>query len=299
MQSGKEADARVYRLRRDIHRIEKGLLMKERRTSFAADYITETVDAFEACMGRVSERTPELEWAHAVLSSFFETVVGDPRVEAAARRFDAVSLPWKRGAPVCERDIARHSGLKPCEVTFAQLLALAQRRKAVRRFLPRPVDPALIDRAISLARLAPSACNRQGYHFRVLTEPERIERVVSLSWGMSGFSPGIPILIAVSGRLRAFAEPHDRHLIYIDGALATAYLMLALETLSLASCPVNWPDVHEKNAGLGKILGFSRDERAVMLLAVGYPDPDCALARSERRSVADLRSYGDEDSAGP
>ena len=40
-------------LRRSIHRIEKGLIMRPRRNTFAADYIKETVDIFVQCLYNV------------------------------------------------------------------------------------------------------------------------------------------------------------------------------------------------------------------------------------------------------
>ena len=62
-------------------------------------------------------------------------------------------------------------------------------------------------------------------------------------------------------------------LVYIDGSLAAMQLMLALESLGLSSCSINWPDVEERERQLAKILGLAYQERTVMLLAVGYADP--------------------------
>ena len=43
----KESQGALYQLRRDIHRIEKGLLMKPFRNIFAMAYIEDTIKSFE------------------------------------------------------------------------------------------------------------------------------------------------------------------------------------------------------------------------------------------------------------
>ncbi|RIA37165.1 hypothetical protein DFR49_3042 [Hephaestia caeni] len=48
-----------------------------------------------------------------------------------------------------------------------QFEAIAGRRRAVRAFLPRPVDRALIARAIAIAATAPSSCNTQPWTLHI------------------------------------------------------------------------------------------------------------------------------------
>ena len=48
----KRPDGNMAILRRNVHRIEKGLLMRPRRVPFALDYIEETIDAYVVTAGR-------------------------------------------------------------------------------------------------------------------------------------------------------------------------------------------------------------------------------------------------------
>src|SRR3546814_2968381 len=48
-----------------------------------------------------------------------------------------------------------------------QFETIAGRRRAVRAFLPRPVDRALIERAITIAATAPSSCNTQPWTLHI------------------------------------------------------------------------------------------------------------------------------------
>ena len=60
-------------LRRNIHRIEKGLIMQPRKSIFALDYIEETQSAFLlACQSNIHQA--EHCWAKDILTEFYRSV---------------------------------------------------------------------------------------------------------------------------------------------------------------------------------------------------------------------------------
>ena len=71
-------------LRRNIHRLEKGLVMKPRRPVFAEDFILETVQAFNRARATPEYSVEELRWAADVLEEYF-SVVSDTTVIKKAR----------------------------------------------------------------------------------------------------------------------------------------------------------------------------------------------------------------------
>ena len=52
---------------------------------------------------------------------------------------------------------------------------VVRRRRMVRRYADRPVDPAVVDRALTHATHAPSAGFSQGWGFLVLDQPADVE----------------------------------------------------------------------------------------------------------------------------
>ncbi len=52
---------------------------------------------------------------------------------------------------------------------------VVRRRRMVRRYADRPVDPAVVDRALAHATHAPSAGFSQGWGFLVLDQPADVE----------------------------------------------------------------------------------------------------------------------------
>src|SRR5690606_27477677 len=130
-------------------------------------------------------------------------------------------------------------------VGYEDFYGLTLQRRSVRWFLDRPVSRELFDKAVLAAAQSPSACNRQPFEFKIFDRPELVEEITRFLMGVTGFAHSIPVLAVIVGNLNAYPSERDRHVIYIDGALAGMSLMLALETLGLASCPINWPDIEE------------------------------------------------------
>jgi len=109
--------------------------------------------------------------------------------------------------------------------------------------------------------------------------------------GTKGFAHNFPAIVVLVGQLRAYFHPRDRHIIYIDASLAAMGFMLALETLGLSSCAINWPDIPDKEQKMADALDLDPDQRPIMLIAVGFPDPEGAVACSQKQSLDNLRTY--------
>lgn len=275
-------------LRRNVHRLEKGLIMRPRRPVFAEDYVGETVRAFVAAMPRGAARAGHHRWASDVLGDYFAAVGNSPRIDQARRHYQACA-PTVEAADDRDRCVPYpHRDLPPCPVDYAQLLVLLKRRRSVRWYLDKPVDEALVRQAVEAATLAPSACNRQPFRFHVTLDPARAPDIAACALGTAGFAGNLPCLIAVVGDLGAYPAERDRHVIYIDGALAAMQLMLAFETLGLSTCPINWPDLERQERLLADKLGLAYHERPILLLAVGHPDPDGGIPYSQKKTADEL-----------
>ncbi len=275
-------------LRRNVHRLEKGLTMRPRREVFAVEYLRETVDALSSAVEHRGQCRSEIAWGSDVLRQYFKvTKETDETCEARANFTklserlppEGDSVPYLRG-PLDYR-----------APSFEQLQILAHHRRSIRWFLQKPVSRKLIEKAMQVALEAPSACNRQPFVFYTFDQPERVRELAEIPMGAAGFAHQIPILIVVVGQQRNFFDPRDRHLIYVDGALAGMSFILALETLGLSSCILNWPDIADRELAMQRALGLEADERPLFLIAVGYPDPQALVARSAKRPVSELLRF--------
>lgn len=287
----RSGNSAIYLLRRNVHRIEKGLIMRPRRSVFAADYIAETTSSFCKLAEQRGDPTvsQELVWAGDVLGSYFDAAGPHPAIDAARGQFTAARAGSQRttSSPY-QRDLRG-----PAPVSYEDLYTLSRRRRSVRWFEQKPVPRDLIDKALEVAVQAPSACNRQPYHFRIFDEPERTRRIAAIPMGTTGFSDNFPAVAVLVGDQSAYFSERDRHVIYIDASLAAMSFVLALETLGLSSCCINWPDIESREIAMREEIGLRPDERVIMLIAIGYPDPEGMVPYSQKKSIQVARSYND------
>lgn len=271
-------------LRRNIHRLEKGMIMRPLKATFASNYIFETVHAFSQMIHNDYFCSEEKQWASDVLSRYFEMVEDTEQIRLSRQLF--MSLDVKGSA---EYIPYTHQSKVIANILPEQLLTLYQQRRSTRWFKSEKVPSELLDKAINMAAWAPSACNRQPFSFFVANDAKLACEIAEMAGGTGGFANNIPCTIAVVGHLSAYPLERDRHLIYIDGALASMQLMLAFETLGLSSCPINWPDIEEKEKGIARKLNLTVDNRVIMLIAVGYADAEGMIPYSSKKTVNSLR----------
>ncbi len=273
-------------LRRNIHRIEKGLIMVPRRDVFALEYIGETIDAYKKYK-ETSNDDSTIQWANDVLSEYFKSIKKNNYLEEMYHKYTLdnegclfrENHPFKRGNP-------------EIPVSYESLYKLSKLRRSVRWYKDIPVPNSEIDKAIELAKLSPSACNRQPYKLKIFNGDKNvIKEISSLPSGTHGFNHNFPVIVAVIGQLRNYYSEADRHIIYIDSSLFAMSFSLALETLGLSSCIINWPEDVIAELDASKKLKLDSDERVIFFMSLGYADEEKLIPYSGKKSIVELREY--------
>lgn len=276
-------------LRRSIHRLEKGLVSKPRRDSFAGDFIQRTVNTAILYLQDQGGRDElELSWFKDVLDMYFRETSNsrDARVIAARRRWSSLTETLALSSTGLEKSHPFiHSALSNVEEKYGALTEIAHHRRSIRRFETKPVPRSLVEQAIEIGLTAPSACNRQSLRVIAVDDPALRVAISKVPMGTAGFAEQIPTICVVVGQLRGYEHERDRHAIYVDGGLFVTGFILALEGLGLNSCCINWPDLDQKEAAMKKLVSLDDDERIIMLVAVGYGLPNQLVPRSRKRST--------------
>lgn len=290
-----DAEGAEYTLRRNTHRLEKGIISRPRRDVFARDYLANTVRIYLSLSESPSNRLkPLLKWSHDVLAEYFSIVASDAAIDPYRKLFEEHQPRFD-----CEADentwAPYERDQSPLNISIDDLSALAWRRRSVRWYQNKSVPRDIIDRAIEVAKLSPSACNRQPFEFRIIDDPEIAKQVGAIPSGTGGFSQNFVCLIVIVGDLRAYFSERDRHVIYVDGGLAAMALQFALEVQGVSSCCINWPDIENREQQMDKALGLPPNQRPIMCMSVGYADPTGAVPYSQKKSLDQIRSYNRHD----
>jgi nitroreductase len=290
----KSADLNCSLYRRNIHRLEKAMIMRPLRDKFAEDYINELVQSHKKIKELVSDT--QFLWGGQVLQKYFSVVLkGKSTIIDKARNafFENLSIDnvyqelKDQNMPIPKTPFA-YQNREQFKVDYDDLFALVKARKSIRWFKNEPVDIKLLHKAAAVASQAPSACNRQPFNFYFTNDAQKAQSIASLAMGSAGFLKNIPSIIAVVGDLSYFDCAHDRQVIYIDSSLATMQLLLAFETLGLSSCVLNWPDIKSRDEKLSKYLKLESYQRVTCLIAVGYPEEAGLTPYSEKKPSSEL-----------
>jgi len=175
---------------------------------------------------------------------------------------------------------------------------LVQKRRSVRRYSKRPVAKEDILKCLEAARLAPSACNSQPWHFIVIDEPElrsRVaERIFSGLYSMNKFAKDAPVLVAsVSEKMKFLAtvggQVRDTRYYLVDIGIACEHLVLQAEELGIGSCWIGWFD--EK--ALKDELRVPKNKKIDIVVALGYPAEDKTVPklRKSLEAISSFNSY--------
>lgn len=177
-------------------------------------------------------------------------------------------------------------------------LKLVNKRYSLRKYADMPVPREVIERGLEAARLAPSACNSQPWHFIVVDqEPLRTQLAAAAFSGvyaMNAFAKAAPALIvAVRQPSRASAAIGGavRGIQYglIDVAIACEHLVLQAADDGVGSCWLGW--FNEK--AVKKLLGIPRANRVDTIISLGYPAEETERKKL-RKEIDTIRTFNPE-----
>ena len=166
---------------------------------------------------------------------------------------------------------------------------IAQTRQSCRSFDPaRPVEEEKITAILESARLAPSACNGQPYHFCVCRgETAKAVAKATQSMGMNKFTSEAPVMLVIaekpyvkSAALGAKVKGNDYR--SIDIGIVTAYITAEACVQGLSTCILGWLE-REK---IQQICGL--EDTARLVIAIGYAKADDKLRQKKRKSLEEL-----------
>jgi nitroreductase len=185
-------------------------------------------------------------------------------------------------------------------------------RRSVREFATDLVPDEVLDECVRAAGSAPSGANRQPWTFVVVTDPatkrairegaeaeekEFYERKITDEWraalepfGTTWEKPFLetaPALIAVFRHAYDLEEGQKRTNYYTveSVGIAVGFLIAALHHAGLATLT----HTPSPMAFLGEILGRPSNEKAFVLLPVGYPALDCRVPTLRKKSLEEIR----------
>lgn len=248
-------------LTRDYHRVEKGLTLARPKRPFGSEVLAR----LDALIPRASEAGPKAPFLEAAKSAREALIVWNSGGEADEIVAPVAESP-DRGAGVAQFFATRHS---------------------VRDFSEDSVSRQDICRAIELAAFSPSVCNREPWGVRLFFGDD-VPKVLAYQNGNLGFTNCIPAVALISVELGLFVGAGERNQAWIEGGIFASSMVWALHGIGLESCMLNLSITTEVADRLRAAVGMAPSEVPIVMIAVGYGRSGHRVARSPRRSAANL-----------
>jgi len=170
---------------------------------------------------------------------------------------------------------------------------LINKRQSCRKYLDKPIEKEKLIKCIEAARIAPSACNSQPWHFVVVNNKELSSKVAMCVQDkvMNKFASecqSFVIIVEESGNLtsRAGALMKQQDYRSVDLGIATEHLCLSATEQNLGTCILGW--FNEKE--LKKILDINKLKRIRLVVAIGYPENN-ETRKKIRKNIDEILTF--------
>lgn len=150
------------------------------------------------------------------------------------------------------------------------MIDLMRKRRSIRKFQDRPVEPEKVEILKEAVLRAPTARNLKSWEFVFVDNPAMMKKLAMVRGPSSAFLDGAPLGIVVLGReetVNVWVE---------DASIAAFSAQLAATSLGLGSC---WAQIRLRDHSpeqtaeeyVRNLLGIPETHKVLCILAVGYP----------------------------
>lgn len=175
--------------------------------------------------------------------------------------------------------------------SYPYLYELAQKRYSCRLYTDRRPDTDLITAILDIARLAPSAVNRQPWHFLVADtvnpDHEQLIQAIYSSYERDWIRTAPIFIIACGDHSAAWHRKYDgKDHTDIDLSIAIEHICMAAASLDLGSCWVcNFNPEPIRTA-----FGLPEHIEPIAIIPVGYPADE--TRPKNRKQVSEIVKWG-------
>lgn len=147
------------------------------------------------------------------------------------------------------------------------IIDLIINRRSIRKYTPEPIPPDTLQLLLKAAMYAPSAVNRQPWHFILVTEREVMLRIAAVHPYASMLRQAAAAIVVCCDLKQANTPEYGP----VDCAAATENILIAAHGLGLGGV---WLGVHprpERKRALAELFAIPEDIIPFSVVSLGFP----------------------------
>lgn len=161
-------------------------------------------------------------------------------------------------------------------------------RSSVRSFTGEKIPFEVIEKVIELTKNAPSVCNRQPNKVYYVGDKEKIDKVLQIQGGLTGYTDEISQLLIVVSDRNFFNSIGERNQLYVDGGIFLMNLLYSLHYYRIGACPAHWSHNFEKDKQIQNEICLSDSEKVICVVPIGIPKEKFNTTLSLRRGNEEI-----------
>ena len=284
----KDGQSTNYAILQTAHRLEKGLCIRNPRAGWGFDKANRLVRLVVKEGKQESPDTVAMQIGTGVLAAYVEAKRASEAQEDVEGLKKLLSLIDEVGLQISRSDDGGAILLKKEDVIQdAAVERLFLTRHSVRDFADTPVEKEKLERAVTLALRAPSACNRQATQVYVLSGEERIRAGAKNEYHADRY-------LIITGNMKAFNLKELNDWI-VSSSVFCGYLSLALHAEGIGSCVFRKEIIRNSsyNDQVRAICHIPDDEQIILEMAIGNYKDEFKVPMSRRRDAKDVLHFHD------
>lgn len=273
------------------HSVEKGLLFKKTKPRFALQRILNLHPILALDIIRNNISRSQIRVAYQVMCEYYElhqkldVDISDyytkAQYESYKKDLDNVYTTKFKGAIDYHRDDFYAS-------IAGDFLTFSHSRKSVREYTGELVPNDLVEQAITLALNTPSVCNRQACKVYLLEDKVRIDKLLTIQGGLSGYTKNINQVLLLTVDRNYFYTIGERNQFYIDGGMFLMNMLYALHFYKIANCPANWGKLIQEEKQLAGVVDLPESEKIICVVPIGIAKEEFRVTLSQRRELNEV-----------
>ena len=153
-------------------------------------------------------------------------------------------------------------------------------RRSIRRYEKQDIPKDVLDKILEAGRQAPSAGNKQPWHFIVLSDYDIKEKLSHGKWNT--FVKDSAITIVGCGYI---GDEYGRKWSTVDISIALQNMVIAAWGLGIGSCWIG----DFKEAEVKRLLNIPEDRKVIALVTFGYPAEK--IISRQKKPIDEIVSY--------
>ena len=167
-------------------------------------------------------------------------------------------------------------------------------RTSIRAYTEVPVEQAKIEKMLKAAMAAPTAMNKQPWHFVVITDKDQLKALSETS-PYSGMVAKAPLAIAVCGDMLKAMDGGGRDFWIQDASAATQNLLLAAHAVGLGAVWTGvYPDL-DRCKSIAEVLSLPENIIPLNVVVIGYPAQNPTPKDKWKPANVSYNRYGSAD----